>query len=437
MIDEETELLSARRGIHGTVATLLAAFAAALVGAFAISVETTSRAPARIEPAGLVREVQTEIAGRVSMVLVADGDRVVAAAPLVRLDDTAALAAVQRLRAMTAEAAEKLADLQILDAALGGEEARVALLGSGTSQALLVAPNMASPAGSSLAAARLREYMTEVTLLDHHRATAEARAETLAARTDQVAAALGFAQDRLARANTLVERGAMAETLQQEIEEEVATRSAELAVAEGEFAEATRAAAGIAAEKEHFIATAERARLTELADAVLTLRTLETELVVAERNLAATTLRAPISGVVDGIAETTVGATVDAFDRVAKVVPDGDVYVVRGQIPTSEAGLLRPGQPVRIDLDAFPAARFGFLHGTLGRIAADSALQVDAADGYTFSFTATLTLPPESSGLVVSSGMTATVTMVTGRRQLASYLFAPIVQVFQNGLGER
>src|SRR5262249_13557839 len=62
------------------------------------------------------------------------------------------------------------------------------------------------------------------------------------------------------------------------------------------------------------------------------------------------------------------GAYVDEGQRLATVVPSGDLIVVADFTPSLTLGRVRPGQKAQLRLDAFPWAQFGSVSATVSRV---------------------------------------------------------------------
>jgi membrane fusion protein (multidrug efflux system) len=87
-------------------------------------------------------------------------------------------------------------------------------------------------------------------------------------------------------------------------------------------------------------------------EAAGTLDELKTALAKAERDLSFTVIRAPIDGVI-GNRAVQIGDYLQPGQRLASVVPLDDVYV-DANFKETQLARLRPGQPVRISVDALP-----------------------------------------------------------------------------------
>ncbi|MGZ5804979.1 MAG: HlyD family secretion protein, partial [Xanthobacteraceae bacterium] len=79
---------------------------------------------------------------------------------------------------------------------------------------------------------------------------------------------------------------------------------------------------------------------------------LRTTLAKAERDLAFTEIRAPVTGVI-GNRAMQVGDYVQVGQRLASLVPLDEVYIV-ANLKETQVERLRPGQRVRVDVDALP-----------------------------------------------------------------------------------
>jgi multidrug resistance efflux pump len=58
-------------------------------------------------------------------------------------------------------------------------------------------------------------------------------------------------------------------------------------------------------------------------------------------------------------------------DRLAAIVPRGDLQVVADFPPPSALGRIQPGQPARLRLEGFPWTQYGSLAATVSRVASE------------------------------------------------------------------
>jgi multidrug resistance efflux pump len=134
-----------------------------------------------------------------------------------------------------------------------------------------------------------------------------------------------------------------------------------------------------------------------------------------DHELGQRTLRAAVDGTLAEVAALRPGAIVRAGDRVATIVPDGELHVVADFGPQT-LGRIAAGQPARVRLDGFPWTRWGSLAARVATVAGelrDGAIRVELA----------LTRDP---GLPLVHGMTATVDVEIDRTSPAARVLRAI-----------
>ena len=85
------------------------------------------------------------------------------------------------------------------------------------------------------------------------------------------------------------------------------------------------------------------------------------------------TLRAPVSGIVQGIASKYAGGVIQAGETVCTISPES-ALLAECYVNTRDAGLLHTGQRTRFQIDAFDYNYFGTVDGTITRIDNDFTL---------------------------------------------------------------
>jgi multidrug resistance efflux pump len=83
-------------------------------------------------------------------------------------------------------------------------------------------------------------------------------------------------------------------------------------------------------------------------------------------------IRAPVSGRLGWTAGHQLGSFVEEGARLGDLIPESRARAV-AYFPLSALGRLRPGQPVRVRLEAFPWTQFGVLRGTVERVATEGS----------------------------------------------------------------
>ena len=100
-----------------------------------------------------------------------------------------------------------------------------------------------------------------------------------------------------------------------------------------------------------------------------------------EREADERRIRAPEAGRLAEIAPLQVGAVIREGERVATIVPTGEVKIV-AEFPASAIGRVRHGQAARFRLDGFPWTQYGHIRAAVQSVASetrDGHLRVDLA----------------------------------------------------------
>lgn len=82
-------------------------------------------------------------------------------------------------------------------------------------------------------------------------------------------------------------------------------------------------------------------------------------------------VRAPVAGRLGEVAPLSPGAVLKSGEKVASVVPAGDLLIVAHLSPAVVFGRVRPGQPARMRLEGFPWAQYGEVKAKVARVAAE------------------------------------------------------------------
>ncbi len=184
----------------------------------------------------------------------------------------------------------------------------------------------------------------------------------------------------------------------------------------------------------------------------------------AEARLARTRLYAPIDGVVQQLAVTTVGQVVTTGQQLMTISPRGGRLQVEALVPNIDIGFVKLGQAASVKVDAFPFTRFGVLHGKVVSIApeavdeqtakralanvtagANSATaQSSGAPGQpdVFVFPVTIALDEATirvgdADIPIAPGMTTTVEIKTQDRRVIDYLLSPLAKISSEAFRER
>lgn len=144
-------------------------------------------------------------------------------------------------------------------------------------------------------------------------------------------------------------------------------------------------------------------------------------------------LTAPVDGMVTAVTARP-GQRLADRQPLMMIVPKAAIPGAELYVPTSAAGFLAVGQPVRLAIDAFPYQRFGTVQGRIAAISAVAVARPDAsgASAPVYLVSATLDQPwivalGQKQRLL--PGMALTARIVTRKQSLIEWLFQPLFAV--------
>jgi membrane fusion protein (multidrug efflux system) len=82
-------------------------------------------------------------------------------------------------------------------------------------------------------------------------------------------------------------------------------------------------------------------------------------------------VRAPVSGRIGDAPPLRVGANVSQTQKLAIVVPRGELMIVADFAPATVVGRIQPGQSARMRLDGFPWAQYGSIDAKVNRVGSE------------------------------------------------------------------
>jgi hemolysin D len=433
-------------------------FAAAIAWSYFGKLDIYAVAAGKVQLAGRSKVVQPLDPGKVAAVLVENGSRVKEGDVLIELDPTETTADRDKLSrdlsSADAEAARRRAAIE--QARLGALAApALVTFDTGTSDAVrareekVLAADLAQLGASlaSLAADLAKSETTERKLRD-----------SIAQREKLIA----LSRERVQMREELSTRGAGSRALVIEALTQLETEMTTQVSERGQLRE-TAAAMHFTRQKmaeavSQFVADQSQ----KLAEAERKRDQLMQDLVKAQTRNERTRLKAPVSGIVQQLAVTTVGQVVNSGQALMTIVPLEAPIEIEAMILNKDIGFVAAGQPAVVKVDAFPFSRYGTLTGTVVKVSSDAVDMRDSpnlsdaaaavkAQGMSpntpssrpeLAFPATIKLEQRSIDIDghevnLSPGMTATVEIKTGRRRVIDYVLSPLREVVSQTAHER
>jgi hemolysin D len=398
----------------------------------------------RIQPSGRSKIVQPLETGKVAVVHVHNGDQVNQGDVLLELEGTETSAEMTALRR----------DVDSLAAEVARRHAAV----EGAGQPMMAAPAIAF-ASSIDEGVRLREeqvLQADLADLAASRSRLEAqRAEKIATRDRLMASIaarerlIALSRERVEMRETLTERGAGSRALTIEAQQQLETQLAADVADRSQMVETEAAMRSLTRQIDEAVSRFVADQTSKRADAQRKLDHLAQDLIKARAKNAQTRLRAPITGIVQQLAVTTIGQVVGSGQALLTIVPQDASIEVEAQVLNQDIGFVDIGQHAVVKVEAFPFTRYGTLDGLVTNVSRDGVDQRDPStlgdasavtkpggssattQGQNLVFPATIKLDQraimvDGRSVPLVPGMAVIVEIKTGQRRVIDYLLSPI-----------
>ncbi len=245
--------------------------------------------------------------------------------------------------------------------------------------------------------------------------------------------------------------------------EELEKSQSQLASDEGQLIETEAALREIMSERTKTVSQFIADNENKLAEAARKADEARQSLAKSGARLQRARLYAPIDGVVQQTAVTTVGQVVTTGQQLAVITPNGGELQVEALVSNLDVGFVKRGQPAAVKVDAFPFTRFGVLHGKVTKIAPSAVAEEDAkralanataaaspaqpaqaAPGQPESFVFPVTIALDETAMTIDNatiplapGMTVAVEIKTDSRRVIDYLLSPLARIASEAARER
>jgi membrane fusion protein, hemolysin D len=432
-------------------------FFAALAWSWFGRLDIQAVASGKIQPQGQSKVVQPVDLGKVVSILVKNGSQVKQGDVLVELDPTET-------------AADSEAYAHDLESAAAEADRRRAAIETASSNMSVVAPIRFTFTTSEHVRQR------EQGALEADLAKLSAGQDTLKSQLNQSLATKRRLTDNIAEREALIaldkELVAMRELLitkgsgsrsqvieaSQRYETDLVTQMTD----RGQLRETEEAAQGVERKLAELGAQFIAEQTEKMVDAARKRDHVMQDLVKAQSKNARTQLKAPVDGVVQQLATTTVGQVVAGGQTLMTIVPMDTPLEVDAVILNKDIGFVHEGQQAVIKIEAFPFTRYGTIEGTVLRISPDAvdmrnapnlseaaatvkpqaAASSSASNQPELGFPATISLPRRSiqvdeREINLTPGMAVTVEINTGSRRVIDYVLSPLREVASKTAHER
>jgi hemolysin D len=379
-------------------------------------IQEVSHAPGKLVPQGEVYKIQPIVAGKVDRILIQEGQTVEAGQPLVTLDNSLAIAEVERFQQDLFSNQLQLHQAQGL-----AEKVRSELQ---TRQAVAAAEQQAQ---TSAIAQSLADASTQRQLQQQLQLETEAY------------------QTRLDRLQPLIAEGAIAVDRLFEVEQALRQQQQAAIQNQGELqkslSEAAQLRSGLeqkqAEGQQSFLEAQQRIQQiqVEIAQRQAKMRETETLLKAAQLKAKQMQLYAPITGTILALKVHNIGEVTQPGQTLAELAPVHAPLVLRAFLPSQEAGLVQTGMAVQVKLDAFPYQNYGVVSGQVVAIAPDAAIDKQLGSGYQVEIALDRhSVTDQRQVIPFKAGQTGNAEIVIRQRRIIDVLLDPIRQLQKSDL---
>ncbi|TJW16698.1 MAG: HlyD family type I secretion periplasmic adaptor subunit [Mesorhizobium sp.] len=428
--------------IRLTAWLLIGMFVTVILGSYVARTEIVARGQGKVIPTNRVQVVQPQVDGKIVKILVVEGQSVKAGDLLVAMDTTTVESEIKRIevsieRQLQEEAVARsiIAPLSNTDPTSEGfvETGMVVFQREKTSlPAKINGADALVEAVLSALRDQVAQANAQLTRIARSRDAQQVRLEH--ARSDRE-----IVSQRFASAEMLRKQGTISEFDYLERLREQKSIESEALIAERELDGLAAEAEAMIKQRTSVISTALSTYRKQLNDAEIVLQGLNADLRAATNQLANLSLKAPASGRIEKLSVFTVGGFVEAGSTLMSIVPSDDDIEIEAFFDNRDVGFLESGQQAFVKFDAFPAERFGIVHGRVTSVGADARGDV-VPDKWVYVVRLKLerrNIQMAERSIKFAPGMTATIDVITGERRLISYFFEPILKAIQDSFGER
>ena len=385
------------------------------------SLDKVTRGSGRVMPQSTNKIVQHFEGGIITEILVNEGDRIAAGAPLMRIDNSFSRSELSQNRL---DLTSRLLQISRLEAeANGASEMKVAPEIAAAIPDLVAKERSLFQARSDGLNAQL--YVVDDQLKQKLLEYAELTTKRVNLRTERE-----LVVPRVEGIRRLVKIGAASQNELLDNERSLQQIDAKLSEMEHEIPRTEAAASELRRRREeailHFRADSEKEKRGLSVEAA---KFQEIITAMQDRSRRSDVL-APIAGTVNKLFVNTVGGTVKSGEPLVQLVPVDDSIVVEARLSPQDRAEVWPGLPAVVKVSAYDYSIYGGLKGKVLDVSPD-ALNDENGDPY-FRVRLEASATNLGQGKPVVPGMQAQVDILTGRQTVLDYIAKPIRSLRDN-----
>ncbi len=391
--------------------------------------------PGFVAAEGNRKTVQHQTGGTIADILVKDGDTVKKGQVLVRMNSVQASSQIETTRAQYITA-------RLTEARLVAErDGKKALEFPAALDALKNDPRVVGGFAlqNQLFSSRHASLESELGAYDENIAGLKSQMKGVEESRDAKKAQIGFLKEQLENTRDLAREGYVARSRLLDLERTYAQLNGAVSEDVGNLGRSQRQVLEISLRRMQRTQDFQKDVRGMLSDTQREAEALASRLEGLEYDLHNTEVRAPVDGVVVGLAVFTRGGVVGPGAKMMDIVPSDDPLIVEGQLPVNLIDRVHNGLPVELVFSAFNTNKTPHIPGVVSNVSADRT--VDERTGVPY-YKVRARVSQEGAKLIahkkldIQPGMPVEMFVKTGERTLMSYLLKPVFDRAHSSLSE-
>lgn len=179
---------------------------------------------------------------------------------------------------------------------------------------------------------------------------------------------------------------------------------------------------------------------SQLADVLREVQADAEKFKAVSEELAQTTIRSPADGQVVGLTVQTVGAVIQAGQKLMDVVPADETLLVETRVPPHMIDRVRPGLDADVRFSAFAHSPQLVVSGRIDSISSDLITEAQNSQSNISYYLARVSITPEGikqlGGRQLQAGMPVEVVFKTGSRTVLTYFMHPLTKRIAGAMKE-
>ncbi len=411
------------------VSGLLASF---LIWACLAEIEEVTRGDGRVIPSQKTQIVQSAEPGVVKELLVRLGQRVAKGDLLMRIDKSTTAASLGEVEAQSRALTAQIARLELEHEAEG--------------RAPYICPAELRPTWNALCdneqklyAARVSNLVSRVKVFKERSEQKSRELNEVAANVERLKESLALADRELKMIKPLADRKIIADTELIRVQRGLSDARGQLNAALETKGRTEAALREANLQVEEQVLDYKQTAQKELNEKRAQLSIVQQTMQGAAERVRRTDIHSPVDGFVNEVLVTTLGAFVNAGERVVSIVPAEDQLLVEARVRPADIAFIHNGQPAVVKVTAFDFSIFGGLDGLVENVSADTLIDPTTKEPFYTVIVRTKdsTLQGRAGNLEIIPGMVCNVDIMTGKKTIMQYLLKPIQKARETAFRER